>query len=208
MFMLDIICPYCGKTHTYSFGQGKCYELGDYVSGAGDTSFHVYQRKCISCNYHLFLFTCVENGKFINVVLEPDDEETWNLENLHFKHLDNYPNSVYDYKARSGLLLGEVTDVIPSQYSTSLKLKRGDNVNAFKKWWTVDESYKVFKKGKLYERIYKVSLLDGLDRLLILRDNSIPVLKAVKWNLDSKVSDDNKMMHSISQDMEIVMDVS
>lgn len=206
--MLDIICPHCGKAHTYSFGKGDYFEdLGECVDTSNETLFHSYEKMCHFCGYHLFIFSCIENGRFINVLLNPSDEETRNMQNNKFKHFDNYPDSTYDYDARAGLLLGEVTDVVPSQYSTKLILKQGDNINAFGKWWTVKESYKVFDKGKLYERIYRISLLDDVSRLLILRDNSIPVLKNVKWDVDGKMPSNSKMIHSISKNMEVVMDV-
>ncbi len=73
--------------------------------------------------------------------------------------------------------------------------------------WSIERGYKIFnKKDNVIARIYEIVSEDFDHRLLVLRDNCLPVLKDIDWTVTSLHNVEEKLKkYVIPDDCELVI---
>lgn len=195
MIHLAITCPKCGETHIYRihlFG-ANIFQIGDFVDKPENSYSKENLIQCFDCNALFRIYVLVDEGRLVNILMNPGRKDLELIENLIFKKLDNYP-LYYKPDYMKECLYGEVTNVIPSQFSTNSSLLKKKILLLFGLKWSVDDGYKVFdKEENLITRIYKIVSENFDERLLVMRDNCFPVLRDVDWDVTSVTDVETKL---------------
>ncbi|WP_286076848.1 hypothetical protein [Thomasclavelia cocleata] len=184
MLHLSIKCPECGEICDYVLKTpGRdVFCIGDVLGDTSISLFRDYSKKCACCHKLFFIYELIENGRLVNILLNPSNEEVKDIQKDIFKTLKNYPD-YYKPSYIKSVLYGPNTQIIPSQYSTDFLLNIGQEISFFDILWKVKASYKILdNKDNLNARIYKLTSEYFGDRLLVLRDDYLPELKEVNWD--------------------------
>lgn len=197
MFNFYAKCPLCGGIHEYFFDTKNLirYCLGDMINKDDISSYtKEFEVECKTCNNSLIFSIVVEEGTFINILLNATEKEIEATKKIALKSLKLYKER-YNSQTRAVRLLGEDIKIIPNQFCAKHKFRIGEFIMFFNKFWRIDESYKVVGIGDhLYERVYKVvSLHDEDERLLVTSIDRFPALREVDWNADYWLTDDEKL---------------
>ena len=209
MLSLKIRCPKCGKINHYSFGDGiETFHIGDYVDDKKDkTCLNEYKGKCLDCYEEFDVLEVIDKSKILNVLINPSKIELEKISYKLFPELEEYPDA--DFALRACLYLGEESSFIPSQMSVDNELNLGDVIPIFNKNLTVVKKYKLKYSTPGYSFVYAMVYeleCDLLKRLLILRDNYLPIIKEVIWSTDDYVDESDKMKRfCLPTDCELIL---
>lgn len=208
MVHLAITCPKCSKTHIYRihlFGK-DIFQIGDFVDNPNESYFKENLIKCLDCKALFRIYILVDKGRLINVLINPSMKEMVLIENFIFNKLDNYP-LYYKPDFMKECLYGEIANIIPSQFCINSNIPKNRELLLFGLKWSIERGYKIFnKKDNVIARIYEIVSEDFDHRLLVLRDNCLPVLKDIDWTVTSLHNVEEKLKkYVIPDDCELVI---
>lgn len=211
MLNLNVRCPNCGEMYKYTFKTpGRdIFHIGDILGDTSISLFRDYSKKCAFCHKMFFIYELIENGRLVNILINPSREEVKDIEKGIFKTLNNYPD-YYKPSFIKSVLYGPNTQVVPSQFTTDLTFKIGDEFDFFDVSWTVKNAYKIIDKDdRMKAHIYELSSTYFGNRLLVLRDDCLPELKEVNWDVSPYLDHLGALKgYLIPKDCEVVIDLS